>query len=77
MRALLRKRTPAGFSLGKRLTAAGWRRVWANAVAFDPAAAAPYLVHVFGHGPELSDRQTGDLSAREDFDLICPNDWKV
>jgi hypothetical protein len=76
-RARLRKRTPAGFYLRKRLTAAGWREAWANAVALDPAAATPYLIHVFGSVPASRDRRAEDLSAREDFELICPNDWKV
>jgi hypothetical protein len=76
-RARLGKRTPAGFSLGKRLTAAGWREAWANAVTFDPAAVTPYLIHVFGNVSEMSDYRAGNLSTREDFDLICPNDWKV
>jgi len=76
-RARLRKRTPAGFSLGKRLTATGWREAWANAVALDPVAATPYLIHVFGNVSNATSPRTVDLSTREDFELICPNDWKV
>jgi hypothetical protein len=76
-RAHLTKRAPSGFCLGKRLTAAGWREAWTNALALDPAAVAPYLIHVFGTDTDPGGSRAEDLSAREDVRLICPNEWKV
>jgi len=76
-RAQLTKRTPPGFPLVKRLTAAGWRESWSNALGLDPAAVMPYLIHVFGAIPDASRPTAEDLSAREDVALICPHEWKV
>ena len=76
-RARQTKRKPPGFPLAKRLTAAGWREAWANAMGLDPAAVTPYLIHVFGAIPDASKPTAEDLSAREDVELICPSEWKV
>ena len=76
-RARLTKRTPSGFALAKRLPASGWREAWTNAVSLDPVAVTPYLIQVFGKVPDPADPASEDLSAREDVELICPNDWKV
>jgi hypothetical protein len=71
------KRTPPGFVLEKRLTAAGWREAWTTAVALDPAAVTPYFIQLFGNAPNLSDAEAEDLSARADVELICPGAWKI
>jgi hypothetical protein len=76
-RARTKGRPPRGFALTKRLTAAGWREAWTNAVTLDPVAVTPYLIHVFGRVPDPSHPAAEDLSAREDVELICPNEWKV
>ena len=46
-------------------------------MTLDPVAVTPYLIHVFGKVPDPSDPDAEDLSAREDVELICPNEWKV
>jgi hypothetical protein len=76
-RACLTKRTPHGFPLEKRLSAAGWREAWTTALALDPAAVTPYLIHVFGTVPAADHPEAEDLSARADVELICPGEWKV
>jgi hypothetical protein len=73
-RSRLRNRPPRGFTLTKQLGPAGWREAWTNAVALDPVAVTPYLIHVFGTVPDPAGEE---LSARDDVELICPNDWKV
>ncbi len=75
-RARPRGRPPRGFALTRRPGAAGWREAWASAVALDPAAVMPYLIHIFGKLPDPLDAAE-DLSARADVELICPNEWKV
>jgi hypothetical protein len=76
-RVRLTKRAPRGFPIEKRLTAAGWREAWTTALGLDPAAVTSYLIHVFGTIPDSSHPEAEDLSAREDVELICPNEWKV
>jgi hypothetical protein len=76
-RARLTKRPPPGFPLVKRLSAAGWREAWANAMSLDPAAVTPYLIQLFGMIPDSRKPEAEDLSAREDVALICPHEWKV
>jgi hypothetical protein len=76
-RVRLAKRSPRGFPIEKRLTAAGWREAWTTALELDPAAVSAYLIHVFGTIPDSSRPEAEDLSARGDVELICPNEWKV
>jgi hypothetical protein len=76
-RSRLGRRPTRGFALTRRLSGAGWREAWTNAVALDPVAVAPYLIHVFGKLPDVADTAAEDLSARQDVELICPNEWKV
>jgi hypothetical protein len=75
-RANRKGRPPRGFVVTKRPSGAGWREAWTNAVALDPAAVTPYLIHVFGKLPDPAD-PADDPSVRQDVELICPNDWKV
>jgi hypothetical protein len=76
-RSLLRKRPPRGFPQEKRLTPAGWREAWTVALGLDPAAVTPYLIGVFGSLPDSSQPHAEDLSARDDVQLICPNEWRI
>jgi hypothetical protein len=76
-RARLRRRPIRGFPQEKRLTAAGWREAWTVALGLDPAAVTPYLIRVFGSIPDSSHPEAEDMSARDDVELICPNEWKI
>jgi hypothetical protein len=70
------KRKPAGYRYPRWHGPKTWCEAWETALALDPVAVMPFLIHVYGSAAAPSQDDTASLSEREDIEIVCPYEWK-